>query len=172
MPASAKPAAACVCRSKPPTSPGCLPLASAQLDRIHPVSRICLISHSGSSVTEDSFYVALLVRHKKYPQYLYVCGCLSESHPCVLPIVLPTITETAKDTVVLGNQPFVFCLTCYSFGYCLHFPWSIVHRYDLMVQAVQYFYLRFFLKHASLRPLTHNFHFNLCTVSVDLLCYD
>lgn len=137
MPASTKPAAECVCRSKPPTSPGCLPLASAQLDHIHPISCICLISHSGSSVTEDSFYVTLLVRHKKYPQYLYVCGCVSESRPCVL----PTIPEMAKDTIILGNQPFVFCLTCYSFGYCLHFPWSIVHRHDLMVQQFSIFTL-------------------------------
>lgn len=148
--------------------PRALPLASAQLDRIHPISHIYWILHSGSSVTEDSFYVTLFVRLKKYPQYPYVCVYVSES----CPRVLPTITEIAKDKIVLGNQPFVFCLTCYSFGYCLLSPWSIMHRSDRMVQPVQCFYLMFFLKHASLWPLTHSFHFNLCIISVNLMCYN
>lgn len=87
-----------------------------------------LISHSGSLVTEESFYVTLFVRLKN-THSVYMSLCVSGR----CPRVLPTVTEMVKDKIVLGNQPFLFCLTCCSFVYCLHVPWNVVHRYDLMV---------------------------------------
>lgn len=124
------------------------------------------MSHSGSAVTEQSFCVTLFVRLTKYPQCLYICVCVRKLSTCIT----NSYRSRERKEKILEISLLFSILLIYSFIYCHPFPWNVVIGMTLWYE---YFYFTMFSsKHASLWPLIRNFHFNLCIIPMNLMCYN